>query len=315
MPLFTNATTLKVIDAVAIVLSEAYQLARCRISSSGSPVLRMMTQRDQSHLELDLLRRELEILRGQRAGLCPHKRPDYTREQRLAILQLMRLRSWDAKVAAQRLAMLDRVLGQQADDQNKRLSTPLFWEHSIAGGLIASELTRHLDGKEPEIDAAFTMGLLHDVGRLVYADMFSETYTRVFEPAESLEAPVEQVESSLLLINHADAMDRVLHAWSFPKDLINPISLHHLPVGDIRRMAPHSLPQVATLALANGLAHVLLLGTPAVWDDPESSQASSSGCRTSRTPTVCCDARPVRNASLEPQNPCLCTPWLCPPWG
>ena len=105
MPLFTNATALKVIDAVAIVLSEAYQLARCRIASAASPVLRMMTQRDQSHIELDLLRRELEILRGQRAALYPHKRPDYTPGQRLAILQLMRLRRWNAKVAAQRLVL------------------------------------------------------------------------------------------------------------------------------------------------------------------------------------------------------------------
>ena len=69
MPLFTNTTALKIIDAVAIVLSEAYQLTRCRIASAVSPVLRLTTQRDQSHVELELLRRELEIFRGSRTEL------------------------------------------------------------------------------------------------------------------------------------------------------------------------------------------------------------------------------------------------------
>jgi hypothetical protein len=46
MSLFANTTALKIVDSVAIVLSHALQLARARISSSASPVLRMMTQRD-----------------------------------------------------------------------------------------------------------------------------------------------------------------------------------------------------------------------------------------------------------------------------
>ena len=87
------------------MLSEAYQLARCRLASAASPVLRLATQRDQIHVEMDLLRRELEILRGARGAVPPHKRPDYNPEQRLAILQLMRLRGWNGKFTAQRFVL------------------------------------------------------------------------------------------------------------------------------------------------------------------------------------------------------------------
>ena len=146
-------------------------------------------------------------------------------------------------------------------EQNPYISIAQFWEHSIATGLITADITRNLGGKEPQIDAAFTMGLLHDIGKIVYLEMLGDKYLQVLQVANSLKMPLEQVESRLLLVNHADAMDRILHKWKFSKELVNPIALHQLSLGNIRRMAPRSLNEVATLALANRLAHALLLGT------------------------------------------------------
>jgi transposase InsO family protein len=65
----------------------------------------MMAERDHAHGELDLLRREVEILRGQREGLVPHRRPDFRPEHRLAILQLMRMRDWRVAVVARRFVL------------------------------------------------------------------------------------------------------------------------------------------------------------------------------------------------------------------
>ena len=98
---FPSAQVLPLIDAIAILLAQAYQLARVRLASAASPILRLIMQRDQAALRLHLLRRELDILRCQRACLLPHRRPDYQPQQRLAILQLRRLRGWStAKTAA-----------------------------------------------------------------------------------------------------------------------------------------------------------------------------------------------------------------------
>ena len=154
------------------------------------------------------------------------------------------------------------VIDNFGEDKNvEHFSTPMFWEHSIATGLIAAEITRSLKGKDPEIDAAFTMGLLHDIGRVVYMEILGDKYIDIIKIAHKMQVPLEWVESRMLLINHADAMDRILHTWKFPKELINPIALHQLSLGNIRRMAPRSLNEVTTLALANRLAHALLLGT------------------------------------------------------
>jgi transposase InsO family protein len=90
----SSATVRRLIDSVAVVLSQAYQLARVRLASAASPVLRLLVQRDQAITETELLRRELAILRAQRNRIAPHRRPDYAPSQRLAILQLRRLRGW-----------------------------------------------------------------------------------------------------------------------------------------------------------------------------------------------------------------------------
>ena len=77
MPLLSSVAVLRLVDSMAILLSQAYQLARARLASAGSPVLRLLVQRDREIMEVDLLRRELEIFRAQRQCLPPHRRPGY----------------------------------------------------------------------------------------------------------------------------------------------------------------------------------------------------------------------------------------------
>ena len=107
---FNPTATLAAVDAMAIVLAQAMQTARMRLAAAASPLLRLMIQRDHAITESALLRRELDILRASRQGLAPHRRPDYPPEQRLAIIQLMRMRGWNVKTAAGRLVIHHNTL-------------------------------------------------------------------------------------------------------------------------------------------------------------------------------------------------------------
>ncbi|TVQ32014.1 MAG: HDOD domain-containing protein [Phycisphaeraceae bacterium] len=134
-----------------------------------------------------------------------------------------------------------------------------FWEHSIACGLIATAIAQ--EQRQDEAESAFTLGLLHDVGRVVLAEQLKDKYAYVMRTARELRIPVEQVEKRMILFTHADVMDRILRMWGFPKHLVNPIALHHLSAGNIRKMAPQQVTQGVTLALANRIAHAMMLGT------------------------------------------------------
>ena len=74
--LLSSANVLRLVDSMAIALGQAYQLARARLASAASPILRLIVQRDQAVREVDLLRREAEIFRAQRESIPPHRRPD-----------------------------------------------------------------------------------------------------------------------------------------------------------------------------------------------------------------------------------------------
>ncbi len=141
----------------------------------------------------------------------------------------------------------------------EHVSTAHFWEHSIACGIIAAEIAHAMDGKEA--DAAFTSGLLHDLGRVIFAEALRDQYIGVIETARRLNAPLELVETRTLLLNHADVMDRLLTSWNFPKHLADPIMHHHLSAGSVRGVAPTRMPEILRLGLANRLAHAMLLGT------------------------------------------------------
>lgn len=156
------------------------------------------------------------------------------------------------------ISVIDRFNDVGLED---RLDSRLFWEHSIGVGLIAAAITRARGAQDADVDSAFTMGLLHDVGRMVFADALPDIYPKVFETADRLRLPLEQVESRMMMVNHSDVMDNVLRSWRFPKHLINPIAMHHLSMSNIRNLAARSVEEVATLGLANRLAHGLLLGS------------------------------------------------------
>jgi HD-like signal output (HDOD) protein/CheY-like chemotaxis protein len=133
-----------------------------------------------------------------------------------------------------------------------------FWEHAIACGVAAGKIAELLEQHDP--DVAFTAGLLHDVGRLVLLQQLGEKYIKVMQRARELELPIEQVETRMLRVNHADVMEHVLRLWRFSPHLAVPIVHHHLSATNLRGLVAKDLTEAATLALANRLVHGLALG-------------------------------------------------------
>jgi len=157
--------------------------------------------------------------------------------------------------AVMNISVIDRF-SDSSDDA--AIDPGRFWEHAIAVGLTASLLAR--DYRDIEPDTAFTMGLMHDVGKLLLADALPDDHAKAVRTARENGLPLEVVEKRTLLVNHADLMDRTLRGWGFPKLLINPISLHHLSASNIRQHAPQEVDLSCLLALSNRFAHALMIG-------------------------------------------------------
>lgn len=92
-------------DAIAVVFATVYELARTRAAAHPSPAVRSMEQTDSAISDLKLSQREADVLRRNREEVSARKRSHYSPEDRLEIIQIMRLRSWSLEETAARFAI------------------------------------------------------------------------------------------------------------------------------------------------------------------------------------------------------------------
>jgi DNA-binding response OmpR family regulator len=152
------------------------------------------------------------------------------------------------------------VRGFRSRDGRRNFCYELFWEHAIATGLIAAQIARLRERDAATVNLAFASGLLHDVGQLIFIEQFDDIYDRVLDTAARLQLPLEQVESRLLLAHHGEAAELLLAGDAVPPQLVESIASHHRPVDSILQLPAHKRYHLATLALADRLAHAMLLG-------------------------------------------------------
>ena len=105
MPAWSNSTVLHLIDSIAIAIAQGYMLARVRLISHPSPVVRLTAARDAASWDGRMHERELAVFRQERQRIPTKQRPHYTSVHRLEILQIMRLREWSAAETARRFVL------------------------------------------------------------------------------------------------------------------------------------------------------------------------------------------------------------------
>lgn len=121
-----------------------------------------------------------------------------------------------------------------------------FWEHSIRTASLMSFLADKLC--YPRRDEAFTVGLIHDVGKLVFMLKAPDTYRDVLLKSDT--NPCEQ-ENELLQMDHAFAGAQVARSWNFPSTYVHAIETHHQ-----RPSLPLDLPSLKEMVyLANLIDH------------------------------------------------------------
>lgn len=98
-----------------------------------------------------------------------------------------------------------------------------FWEHSIRTASLMSHLADQLC--YPRRDEAFTVGLIHDVGKLVFMLKAPDDYRQLLLNPEGHTCAQEK---ELLQMDHAFAGAQVARAWNFPSTYVQAIGAHHL---------------------------------------------------------------------------------------
>jgi putative nucleotidyltransferase with HDIG domain len=136
-----------------------------------------------------------------------------------------------------------------------------FWKHSIACACVARLVARKQRGLDPE--AAFSAGLLHDIGKLVVDQYLPADMEAVIQAAQKGRLRFIEAEAAVFQTNHAEIGRWLADKWGLPKDLAGAIGFHHnMAAAPDRRL-------VAVLEFSNYLAKVKGLAASGSCETPE----------------------------------------------
>jgi len=133
--------------------------------------------------------------------------------------------------------------GESAQDERS------FWFHSVscaACARAAIRMLRFAGGEE-----AFTVGLLHDIGKVALLRFSRNEFLEVMRVARERNEPIHKVEKELLGFTHADVGKILAERWQFPRNLVEVIAYHHTP-----KKAKHFRRYVCAIHVADILSRV-----------------------------------------------------------
>lgn len=123
-----------------------------------------------------------------------------------------------------------------------------FWRHAMGAGLCGQLLARELHMDD---GIGFTIGLLHDVGRLALASSFPDLYVNALSYQRQMDLLLIDAEDHVLGVNHAQVGALLLERWSFSPVIVEAVANHHHP-------AMHHGPGLVGLAhMADAFSHAL----------------------------------------------------------
>ena len=117
----------------------------------------------------------------------------------------------------------------------KRLNIQDFWNHSLAVAVISKYLADHSD-KALSSDC-FTAGLLHDIGKLILAEYFTEYFEKIWLTAVENAVSFVDAEKMEDAVNHAEIGAYLAEKWLLPQPLVDAIRHHHSAFSDNHRAA------------------------------------------------------------------------------
>jgi HD-like signal output (HDOD) protein len=157
----------------------------------------------------------------------------------------------------------DLALGVSVFGFNHRSGTiPLisreeFWKHSLTVALTARLLAQRAHYKNPE--EAFTAGILHEVGRVVFLEYFTDEYESLLKEAASSTVPLHKLEQAAFGLDHAAVGRALCEHWRIP-DYLGRVVLHHHQTVLPDELPPEMKTLVQLVQVADNMARIAQQG-------------------------------------------------------
>lgn len=149
------------------------------------------------------------------------------------------------------LILLAGVFSQYQDIDGFGPSIDALLAHSIQVGVYARAIALSETKEAAMAEAAFTAGVLHDMGKMILAGNLPERYKQVLVLRASGSESDAAAEQEIFGASHARVAACLLAAWGLPLPILEAVAWHHEP----ELSSDTSFSLLAAVHAANAFAH------------------------------------------------------------
>ena len=134
-----------------------------------------------------------------------------------------------------------------------------LWRHSLVTATASEIIANDFADLNAEPPVAFTVGLLHDIGKLVLSQsLTADLQAEIRRLIEKDRLARTEAEKAVLGTDHSEVGALLLQTWHLPEEVVEAVANHHQPMLEPR-------PRLSVVThLANCIAH--LSGSAPGWD-------------------------------------------------
>jgi putative nucleotidyltransferase with HDIG domain len=129
-----------------------------------------------------------------------------------------------------------------------------LWKHSVATATAAKMVAKRV--RFPNAEKAFTVGLLHDIGKIMIARYLPTSLATIVQAVNEEQLAMYDAETRTLGLAHPGFGAWVMSRWNLPTPLIEAVEFHHHPT-----RAQYSFDLAGIAYLANILTHRAAIGS------------------------------------------------------
>ncbi|MCX7101490.1 MAG: HDOD domain-containing protein [Methylobacter sp.] len=119
------------------------------------------------------------------------------------------------------------AMGMLNPNNKANFNTSNFLLHSLTTAAISKILAERIGLKSTQCSDCFVAGLLHDFGKVVFAEFMPAEFKLALEKSKELHLPLHQTELEFIGLNHAQAGKMLAERWELSDLLIDAIAEHH----------------------------------------------------------------------------------------
>lgn len=127
------------------------------------------------------------------------------------------------------VSLFDSIQHLSTAEPRSPISPAMFRRHALGTGVTCRLLARHLDMMHEKVQQLFIAGMLHDVGKLVLANVYPDGYEKAMSECRELGVSLQFAELAHFGCSHTHVGALLARKWQLHSFFENAIQYHHAP--------------------------------------------------------------------------------------